>query len=134
MGHTMALLPPFIRASRASRTARNAAAPHSAAGLPADDEVLLDVPDDRLGPALVAAGLGAYAPAARLMAQTRERSEWEYRDRYATRLASFAHSRPEWFEEWSAAAPATRTYCSSPPSSRCTGPGAHRPGPSCCAR
>ncbi|MFI5791875.1 hypothetical protein [Streptomyces sp. NPDC051677] len=101
---TMALLPPFIRASRFSRTARTAA-PHSAAGLPADDEVLLDVPDDRLGPALVAAGLGAYAPAAELLAHTRERAEWEYRDRYVTRLASFARSRPEWFDEWGAAAP-----------------------------
>ncbi|WP_328482484.1 hypothetical protein OHS71_30200 [Streptomyces sp. NBC_00377] len=105
MGDTMALLPPFIRVSRASRTTRNAAAPHSAAGLPTDDEVLLDVPDDRLGPALVAAGLDAYAPAAQLMAHTRERAEWEYRDRYTMRLASFAHSRPEWFEEWRAAAP-----------------------------
>ncbi|MFG2571926.1 hypothetical protein [Streptomyces sp. NPDC048481] len=101
---TMALLPPFIRASRTSRPARYVA-PHSAAGLPTDDEVLLDVPDDRLGPALVAAGLGAYAPAAALLLRTRERAEWEYRDRYAVRLASFALSRPEWFEDWRAAAP-----------------------------
>jgi hypothetical protein len=102
----MALLPPFIRASRTvtSRRARNAA-PHPVAGLPADDEVLLDVPDDRLGPALVAAGRGAYEAAAALLAGTRERAEWEYRDRYATRLASFAGSRPEWFQEWRAAAP-----------------------------
>lgn len=63
------------------------------------------MPDDRLGPALVAAGLGAYAPAAALLLRTRERAEWEYRDRYAVRLASFARSRPEWFEDWRAAAP-----------------------------
>ncbi|MFC4499059.1 MULTISPECIES: hypothetical protein [Streptomyces] len=101
---TMALLPPFIRASRFSRTARTAA-PHPGAGLPADDEVLLDVPDDRLGPALVAAGRGAYDQAAGLLSRTRERAEWEYRDRYVIRLASFAHARSEWFEEWRAAAP-----------------------------
>ncbi|GKQ38096.1 hypothetical protein [Streptomyces sp. A012304] len=102
----MALLPPFIRASRTatSRRARTAA-PHPAGGLPADDEVLLDVPDDRLGPALVAAGQGAYRPAAALLAGTRERAEWEYHDRYTTRLASFADARPEWFKEWRAAAP-----------------------------
>ncbi|MFJ6729196.1 hypothetical protein ACIQPQ_30285 [Streptomyces sp. NPDC091281] len=102
----MALLPPFIRASRTatSRRARTAA-PHTAHGLPADDEVLLDVPDDRLGPALVAAGLGTHETAARLMAATRQRAEWEYRDRYAVRLASFAHARPEWFDAWRAAAP-----------------------------
>ena len=102
---TMALLPPFIRVSRLSRTARTAAVPHPGAGLPADDEVLLDVPDDRLGPALVAAGTGAYGTAAALLAHTRERGEWEYRDRYVTRLASFARSRSEWFDEWRAAAP-----------------------------
>ncbi|MGW2049405.1 hypothetical protein ACWCPF_30110 [Streptomyces sp. NPDC001858] len=101
----MALLPPFIRTPRASRAARNAAPHSTAAGLPADDEVLLDVPDERLGPVLVAAGLGAYAPAAELMAETREQAQWEYRDRYATRLASFALSRSEWFEDWRAAAP-----------------------------
>ncbi|MER5432707.1 hypothetical protein [Streptomyces sp. NPDC002588] len=104
MGGTMALLPPFIRASRFSRTARTAA-PHPGAGLPADDEVLLDVPDDRLGPALVAAGKGAYEAAAELLSRTRERAEWEYRDRYVTRLASFARSRSEWFDDWRAAAP-----------------------------
>ncbi|MFI7497212.1 hypothetical protein ACIBVL_01645 [Streptomyces sp. NPDC049687] len=101
---TMALLPPFIRASRFSRMARTAA-PHPGAWLPADDEVLLDVPDDRLGPALVAAGRGGYETAAELLRRTRERAEWEYRDRYVTRLASFALSRGEWFEEWRAAAP-----------------------------
>ncbi|MFI6032611.1 hypothetical protein ACIBBD_00235 [Streptomyces sp. NPDC051315] len=102
----MALLPPFIRASRTvtSRQAR-IAAPHPVAGLPADDEVLLDVPDDRLGPALVAAGRGGYEAAADLLAGTRERAEWEYHDRYTRRLASFAGARPEWFEEWRAAAP-----------------------------
>ncbi|MFF8318228.1 hypothetical protein ACF06V_13810 [Streptomyces bobili] len=104
----MALLPPFIRANRtsASRRARTAAPhPAPALGLPADDEVLLDVPDDRLGPALVAAGRDTYEAAAALLAGTRERAEWEHRDRYVTRLASFARSRPEWFEEWRAAAP-----------------------------
>jgi hypothetical protein len=74
------------------------------AGLPADDEVLLDAPDDRLGPALVAAGQGEYGPAAKLLATTREDAEWEDRDRYVARLAAFARSRGEWFERWCTAA------------------------------
>ncbi|MGW1723738.1 hypothetical protein ACWCQK_12505 [Streptomyces sp. NPDC002306] len=100
MVDTMALLPPFIRASRTRSAApRPAAAPH------ADDEVLLDAPDERLGPALVAAARGEYAPAARLLADTRAHAEWEGRDRYVRRLASFALARGEWFESWRAEAP-----------------------------
>src|SRR3954453_4055537 len=57
MVDTMAFLPPFIRASRTP--------PYLTGGLPADNEVLLDAPDDRLGPALVAAGQGPPGPAAR---------------------------------------------------------------------
>ncbi|WP_073952519.1 hypothetical protein [Streptomyces kebangsaanensis] len=97
---TMALLPPFIRPTR---TARDVPCP--AAGLPADDEVLLDVPDEHLGTALVAAAQGAYGPAADLLAATRRRARWEDRDRYATRLAAFARSRTEWLDAWRAAAP-----------------------------
>ncbi|MFI2433930.1 hypothetical protein [Streptomyces sp. NPDC018693] len=101
MVDTMALLPPFIRAARAPK-----AVPHLvASGLPADDEVLLDAPDDRLGPALVAAGQDGYGTAAELLAATRARGEWENRDRYAVRLASFAHARPDWFTQWRADAP-----------------------------
>jgi hypothetical protein len=83
------------------RTSRPAAAPT------ADDEadVLLDAPDDRLAPALVAAAGGEYAPAAGLLAGTRENAEWEHRDRYATRLAAFARSRSEWLGHWLATAP-----------------------------
>ncbi|MCP3817326.1 hypothetical protein NLX86_03980 [Streptomyces sp. A3M-1-3] len=69
------------------------------------DEVLLDAPDTRLGPALVAAGQGDHGPAAKLLALTRENAEWENRDRYAVRLAAFAHRRPEWFAGWLAASP-----------------------------
>ncbi|MFF8590080.1 hypothetical protein ACF061_01335 [Streptomyces sp. NPDC015220] len=109
MVDTMAQLPLFIRPTRMTRSARRpAAGPPAdvpADGLPADDEVLLDAPDDRLGPALVAAAQGAYGPAARLLAATRERAEWEDRDRYALRLAAFAHSRPQWLLDWRAAAP-----------------------------
>ncbi|UUU21335.1 hypothetical protein [Streptomyces sp. DSM 40750] len=88
---------------RTARMARHTS--RLAAGLPADDEVLLDAPDDRLGPALVAAGRGEYAPAAKLLATTREAAEWENRDRYALRLAAFAHARDEWLRAWQAAAP-----------------------------
>ncbi|WP_406175956.1 hypothetical protein [Streptomyces canus] len=95
---TMALLPPFIRASRIPPY-------HLTGGLPADDEVLLDMPDDRLGPSLVAAGQGGYGHAAELLAATRESAAWELRDRYVRRLSAFARSRPEWYEAWRAEAP-----------------------------
>ncbi|UUU34590.1 hypothetical protein JIX56_34700 [Streptomyces sp. CA-210063] len=88
---------------RTARMARHTS--RLAAGLPADDEVLLDAPDERLGPALVAAGRGEYEPAAKLLATTREAAEWENRDRYALRLAAFAHARDEWLRAWQAATP-----------------------------
>ena len=100
MVDTMALLPPFVRPSRTARTVE-----HPPVALPADDEVLLDAPDDRLGPALVAAGQGSYEVAAALLAGTRAAAAWEHRDRYVVRLASFAAARPEWFESWRTAAP-----------------------------
>lgn len=97
---TMALLRALIRTARMARNTSRLGA-----GLPADDEVLLDAPDDRLGPALVAAGRGEYAPAAKLLATTRESAEWENRDRYALRLAAFARSRDQWLLEWRSADP-----------------------------
>ncbi|MCD9874111.1 hypothetical protein [Streptomyces guryensis] len=105
MVDTMALLHPFSRAARTSRTAPLPPAGLPAAGLPADDEVLLDVPDDRLGAALVAAAGGEHGHAAALLSDTRTRGDWENRDRYARRLAAFAHARPEWLRAWSAATP-----------------------------
>ncbi|MEU7055707.1 hypothetical protein [Streptomyces sp. NPDC046197] len=97
---TMALLPPFIRVTRMTRIAS-----HPVAAPAVEDEVLLDAPDERLGPALVAAAQGAYGAAAELLATTRRRAEWEDRDRYVTRLAAFARSRAQWLEAWRAAAP-----------------------------
>ena len=97
---TMALLPPFLRTARVPRSPSSLVPP-----LPADDEVLLDAPDDRLGPALVAAAHGEHRPAARLLASTRADADWEYRDRYVRRLAAFAHARPEWLALWRTAAP-----------------------------
>jgi len=97
MVDTMALLPPFTRAPRMPV--------HLTGGLPTDDEVLLDAPDDRLGPVLVAAGQGAYGRAAELLAATRESAAWELRDRYVRRLSAFARSRAEWYEAWRAEAP-----------------------------
>lgn len=100
MVDTMALLSALLRTARMARhTSR------LAAGLPADEEVLLDAPDHRLGPALVAAAQGEYAPAAALLAATRASAEWEDRDRYAVRLAAFARSRDEWLWRWQAYAP-----------------------------
>ncbi|MFJ6660153.1 hypothetical protein ACIQNG_27940 [Streptomyces sp. NPDC091377] len=101
----MALLPPFLRGARSARSPERRSTDHLPPGLPADDEVLLDVPDHRLGPALVGAGRGEWAAAAGLLAATRAGAQWENRDRYARRLAAFAGARTEWFEEWRSAAP-----------------------------
>lgn len=100
MVSTMALLRAFIRTARMARNASGLAA-----GLPADDEVLLDAPDERLGPVLVAAGRGEYTPAAKLLTTTREAAKWEDRDRYAMRLATFARSRDDWLRAWQDASP-----------------------------
>ncbi|MGW0707725.1 hypothetical protein ACWD4G_17495 [Streptomyces sp. NPDC002643] len=88
---------------RTARMARHTS--RLAEGLPADDEVLLDAPDERLGPALVAAGRGDHKPVAKLLTTTRESAEWENRDRYTLRLAAFAHSRDDWLLSWQDAAP-----------------------------
>ncbi|MGW2487786.1 hypothetical protein ACWCV9_11240 [Streptomyces sp. NPDC001606] len=103
----MALLPSFIRPTRMAKrpagpTGRPPAEDRSGSGAP---DVVLDAPDDRLSPALVAAGQGEYAAAARLLAATRAAADWEHHDRYVRRLAGFAGSRPEWFQDWRAAAP-----------------------------
>ncbi|MFF4980062.1 hypothetical protein ACFY3O_08320 [Streptomyces sp. NPDC001046] len=95
---TMAMQLPFIRVSRMTRT------PHPTAR-PDDDEVLLDAPDARLSPALVAAARGEHGPASALLLATRMAGEWERRDRYVTRLAAFARSRPAWLDAWLALAP-----------------------------
>ncbi|MDX2297607.1 MULTISPECIES: hypothetical protein [Streptomyces] len=94
----------FLRALvGAVRSARHA--PRLAVGLTPDDDVLLDAPDDRLAPALVAAALGDPEPAAKLLATTRDAGDWEDRDRYVGRLATFAYSRGEWLDRWRAVAP-----------------------------
>lgn len=100
MVRTMSLLRALIRTARMIRHT-----PLLADGLPPDEAVLLDAPDERLSPALVAAALGEYEPAAKLLATTRESAEWENRDRYVMRLAAFAYSRDEWLTSWLAAAP-----------------------------
>ncbi|WP_256105731.1 hypothetical protein [Streptomyces sp. ODS05-4] len=101
MVDTMTLLRALMSTARLSRpTVRR-----SADGLPPDGAVLLDAPDHRLGPVLVAAALGDHFPAAALLAATRESADWESRDRYAAQLAAFARSREEWLQRWQAAAP-----------------------------
>ncbi|WP_405853108.1 hypothetical protein OG361_10705 [Streptomyces sp. NBC_00090] len=79
--------------------------PGFAAGFVPDDDVLLDAPDERLAPALVAAALADPEPAAKLLATTRDAAEWEDRDRYVTRLATFAYNRGDWLGHWLAVAP-----------------------------
>ncbi|MET8445836.1 hypothetical protein [Streptomyces sp. NPDC005209] len=99
MVDTMALLRALFR------LARKASSPLRLAAPPAGDEVFLDAPDDRLAPALVAAGRGDHGPAAELLSGVRAAAEWENRDRYVLRLAAFARSRAEWLDRWSAADP-----------------------------
>ncbi|GGS76065.1 hypothetical protein GCM10010240_06540 [Streptomyces griseoviridis] len=108
MVDTMARLRAFLPTPRLRGVSRRPAAGALAgafAGSPAGEEVLLDAPDDRLAPALVAAAHGAHGPAAALLAGTRDRADWDHRDRYVSRLAAFARSRPEWLRSWHAAAP-----------------------------
>ncbi|MFD4317563.1 hypothetical protein [Streptomyces sp. NPDC058548] len=94
----------LLRALRdAVRSARHT--PRLAAGFVPDDDVLLDAPDERLAPALVAAALADPEPAAKLLATTRDAGEWEDRDRYVTRLATFAYSRDGWLTHWLSTAP-----------------------------
>ncbi|MEK9519755.1 hypothetical protein ACIOMM_14775 [Streptomyces sp. NPDC087908] len=94
----------FLRALiGAARSARHT--PRLAAGSVPDDDVLLDAPDERLAPALVAAALADPEPAAKLLATTRDCGEWEDRDRYVTRLATFAYHRDDWLTHWLAVAP-----------------------------
>ncbi|GAA2953159.1 hypothetical protein GCM10020227_20320 [Streptomyces flavovirens] len=94
----------FLRALLSSaRTPRSR--PGLSAALPADEAVLLDAPDERLSPALVAAALGDFGPAAKLLAGTRDAADWETRDRCLARLVAFADSRDGWLTDWLAAAP-----------------------------
>ncbi|MEV0693303.1 hypothetical protein [Streptomyces sp. NPDC050388] len=103
MVDTMALLYAFTRVSRV-RGKTGTASPIVPA-LPADDEVLLDAPDEELGPALVGAAAGDPTPAAELLAATRHSGAWEHRDRKVRKLAAFALSRPEWLDTWRALDP-----------------------------
>ncbi|MYY06199.1 MULTISPECIES: hypothetical protein [unclassified Streptomyces] len=95
---------PFLRALlRTARVIRNT--PELSSGLAADHAVLLDAPDERLSPALVAAAAGEYEPAAKLLATTRDGAEWESRDRYLKRLVAFARNRDGWLGHWLSVAP-----------------------------
>ncbi|MFB7516068.1 hypothetical protein [Streptomyces sp. NPDC056144] len=96
----MSLLRALIGAVRSARDT-----PRETAGLVPADDVLLDAPDERLAPALVAAALADPEPAAKLLATVRDAGEWEDRDRYVTRLAAFAYHRSDWLLHWLAAAP-----------------------------
>ncbi|MFF6774965.1 hypothetical protein ACFY8W_15570 [Streptomyces sp. NPDC012637] len=100
MFRTMSLLRALIGTSRMVRHA-----PRLAAALAPDDDVLLDAPDGRLAPALVAAALADPEPAAKLLATTRDAAEWEDRDRYVTRLSAFAYRRDGWLRHWLSTAP-----------------------------
>ncbi|MFI1418021.1 hypothetical protein ACH4VX_08500 [Streptomyces sp. NPDC020731] len=104
MVDTMALLHAFTRTSWV-RGKTTGATPPVPVVLPADDEVLLDAPDDLLGPALVGAAGGDHTPVAELLAVTRRTGAWEHRDRYVRRLAAFARSRPGWLDTWRATDP-----------------------------
>ncbi|MEU0137866.1 hypothetical protein ABZ172_28100 [Streptomyces sp. NPDC006296] len=97
---TMAYLRALLTSARTLRYG-----PGLSAGLPADDAVLLDAPDEPLSPALVAAALGEFEPAAKLLAGTRDAADWETRDRTLARLVAFARSRDNWLGRWLVSAP-----------------------------
>lgn len=97
---TMTLLRSLLRVTRTARRS-----PRESAWPAAEGEILLDAPDERLSPALVAAAVGAYEPVAELLAATRDGAEWENRDRYLGRLVAFARNRDGWLTAWLAADP-----------------------------
>ncbi|MFI2778194.1 hypothetical protein [Streptomyces sp. ALB3] len=70
------------------------------AGLPPDDAVVLDAPDPSLRVALAAAAAGDHAPAAELLATTREHAQWERRDSCVARLARASLHHPGWLDGW----------------------------------
>ncbi|MGW0791601.1 hypothetical protein ACWD04_26085 [Streptomyces sp. NPDC002911] len=70
------------------------------AGLPPDDAVVLDAPDPSLREALAAAASGDHAPAAELLAATREHAQWERRDTCVSRLARASLHHPGWLDSW----------------------------------
>ncbi|MFJ8749758.1 hypothetical protein ACIREO_10540 [Streptomyces sp. NPDC102441] len=70
------------------------------AGLPPDEAVVLDAPDPSLRVALAAAAAGDHAPAAELLALTREHAQWERRDTCVSRLARASLHHPGWLDSW----------------------------------
>jgi len=70
------------------------------AGLPPDEAVVLDAPDPSLRVALAAAAAGDHAPAAGLLAATREHAQWERRDACVSRLARASLHHPGWLDSW----------------------------------
>lgn len=70
------------------------------ADLPPDDAVVLDAPDPTLRVALAAAAGGDHAPAAELLALTREHAQWERRDTCVSRLARASLHHPGWLDSW----------------------------------
>ncbi|MFI5807131.1 hypothetical protein [Streptomyces sp. NPDC051561] len=95
----------FLRALMSSARLVRRPAPRAASRPATDDDLLLDAPDAHIAPALVAAAQGSFTQASALLAATRERAEWENRDRYTLRLAAFAHHRQDWLTDWLLAAP-----------------------------
>ncbi|MEU5163660.1 hypothetical protein AB0G74_29175 [Streptomyces sp. NPDC020875] len=100
MVRTMPLLRALLRTARVLRHT-----PRLSDGLPPDDAVLLDVPDARTAPTLVAAALGDWQPAAALLSAVRANGDWESRDRHVRRLAAFAYARDDWLVRWLADSP-----------------------------
>ncbi|MGV9310886.1 hypothetical protein ACWDR0_01660 [Streptomyces sp. NPDC003691] len=100
MVDTMALLRALLRTARVIRHS-----PRLSDGLPPDEAVLLDVPDARTAPSLVAAADGDWEPAAKLLATTRAEADWESRDLQVARLAAFAYARDDWLVHWLAETP-----------------------------
>ncbi|WP_404815717.1 hypothetical protein [Streptomyces thermolineatus] len=70
------------------------------AGLPPEEDLVLDAPAPGLRDVLAAAGGGDLRPAAELLADTRLGARWELRSEYAAGLASFALHHPGRLDAW----------------------------------
>ncbi|MFJ8765968.1 hypothetical protein [Streptomyces clavifer] len=70
------------------------------ADLPPDEAVVLDAADPSLRAALTAAAAGDHAPAAELLAATREHAQWERRDACVSGLARASLHHPGWLDSW----------------------------------
>ena len=79
--------------------------PGLTAQLAPDDAVVVDAPADFALPAVEAALRGEHAPAAELLAWTRQNQAWGDRSHLVSTLGQASLQAPQWLEAWRAEAP-----------------------------